>query len=189
MRQNYKKYGSFIGFDFTFHLIQDKHESEKNWRVECFMDQQFQKVSSVWTCLFQYNKQKQDTFKYWSLSLKSWKNNLKSSEKRICYFNQIYIIHLKPGKKCLIKLAILSWLFFFHRLLGFQLHLNDLTSLWNFLHVLDHLDLEVFLIIIYLKQKCHINLKWKDWLLLIQFFFPFLLKFNSFFGIWQKWTP
>ena len=37
MKDNFEKYGNWIGFDFTFNLIQENHSNGKNWKVGCFM--------------------------------------------------------------------------------------------------------------------------------------------------------
>lgn len=37
MKQNFHKYGNWVGFDFTFNLVQENHSNGKNWKVGCFM--------------------------------------------------------------------------------------------------------------------------------------------------------
>jgi len=36
MKENFYRYGHWIGFDFTFNLVQEKYQ-DKNWKVGCFM--------------------------------------------------------------------------------------------------------------------------------------------------------
>jgi hypothetical protein len=37
MRENFFKYGEWLGFDFTFNLVQELHSTGKNWKIGCFM--------------------------------------------------------------------------------------------------------------------------------------------------------
>jgi len=37
MKENFEKYGNWVGFDFTFNLVQENHENGKSWKVGCFM--------------------------------------------------------------------------------------------------------------------------------------------------------
>jgi hypothetical protein len=37
MKENYAKYGHYIGFDFTFNMIQEVYRNGKRWKVGCFM--------------------------------------------------------------------------------------------------------------------------------------------------------
>ena len=37
MKENFEKFGDWVGFDFTFNMIQEKHASGKEWRIGCFM--------------------------------------------------------------------------------------------------------------------------------------------------------
>ena len=37
MKESFQKYGNWIGFDFTFNLVQETHPNGKNWKVGCFM--------------------------------------------------------------------------------------------------------------------------------------------------------
>ena len=37
MKENFQKFGDWIGFDFTFNLVQEKHKSGKDWKVGCIM--------------------------------------------------------------------------------------------------------------------------------------------------------
>lgn len=37
MKQNFHKFGNWVGFDFTFNLIQENHNNGKNWKTGCFM--------------------------------------------------------------------------------------------------------------------------------------------------------
>lgn len=37
MKENFHKYGNWVGFDFTFNMVQENHANGKNWKVGCFM--------------------------------------------------------------------------------------------------------------------------------------------------------
>jgi hypothetical protein len=37
MKRNFEKYGNWVGFDFTFNLVQENHANGKNWKVGCLM--------------------------------------------------------------------------------------------------------------------------------------------------------
>lgn len=37
MKENFHRYGNWVGFDFTFNLVQESHSNGKNWKIGCFM--------------------------------------------------------------------------------------------------------------------------------------------------------
>lgn len=37
MKNNFYKYGNWMGFDFTFNVVQENYKNKKNWKVGSFV--------------------------------------------------------------------------------------------------------------------------------------------------------